>query len=438
MNAFWSQEKMIPTLAPQTNIARRLSVFEYGHAAAGASAKTLDPPRIITMVLEGESRVTPGQWGDALRCVVDANPGVCLRIQGFRQRARWTSDRALPPHVRVIENCQWDGSSQRGIELIEQTPLPLQAGPATELIIATGKITRVILRTHHALMDGMGVQHLFQELFRALRGEPLLGTNAAFSDVDLMRTVTSAGWRGGGTSPIPLTGGAQGAGHGDVWQRLTLPAGPQQNFMGRVAEVAARYAWSFKPGPARIAVAVSLRRHLPGLKSTMNFSSMFHVEMIPGETADDFRRKVREYLGQNRDAAYPAVAEFIRYLSFGLIDRVSGRTPENYLRRKLLETAVITNLGVIDMAPLTCAQFEPDNYYCLPVMGNSFIVLSACGRHLNIVVGMPAVYASGGRLEHFLDLLREEFSPDASNGVGRGARARGDVVRGQVVVAPGQ
>jgi NRPS condensation-like uncharacterized protein len=85
------------------------------------------------------------------------------------------------------------------------------------------------------------------------------------------------------------------------------------------------------------------------------------------------------------------------------------------LRRKLLETVVITNLGVIDMAPLTCAQFEPDNYYCPPVMGNSFMVLSASGRHLNVVVGMPAVYASKGRLERFLDLLREEFSADAAD-----------------------
>jgi hypothetical protein len=267
----------------------------------------------------------------------------------------------------------------------------------------------VILRTRHALMDGMGVLHFFQELFRALRGEPLLGSNAAFSDVDLMRAVSSAAWRGGGESPIPLTGGAQGTSYGDVWQRLTLPARPQKNLMGRVAEVAARYARSFGPGPVRIAVSVNLRRHLPSLKSTMNFSGLLHVGMLPGETAEEFRRKVREALEQNRDVSYPAVAECIRYLSFPFIDRVTGRTSKSYLRRKLLETVLITNLGVIDMAPLSCAQFAPDNYYSLPVMGNAFITLSANGRHLNFVVGMPAVHASEGRLERFVALLREAF-----------------------------
>src|ERR1700736_4865718 len=214
MNAFWPREKKKLALEPQTHIARPLSFFEYGHAAAGASGKTLEPPRIITMVLEGESTVTPRQWEEALRCVVDANHGIPLRIQGSRQRARWTREGALPPQLRMIGNCQWDGLSHRGMEAIEQTPPPLQTGPATELIVAAGKITRLILRTRHALMDGMGVLHFFQELFRSLRGEPLLGSNAAFSDVDLMRAVPSTGWRGGGENPIPLTGGGGGASSG--------------------------------------------------------------------------------------------------------------------------------------------------------------------------------------------------------------------------------
>jgi hypothetical protein len=75
-----------------------------------------------------------------------------------------------------------------------------------------------------------------------------------------------------------------------------------------------------------------------------------------------------------------------------------------------METVLITNLGLVDMAPLSCAQFAPDNYFTLPVMGNAFISLSANARHLNIVVGMPAVYASEGRLERFIDLLGEECS----------------------------
>src|ERR1700736_4305733 len=149
MNAFWPREKTKLALAPQPQVARPLSFFEYGHAAPGASGKTLEPPRIITMVLEGESTVAPRLWEEALHCVVDANHGIPLRIQGTRHRARWTRDGALPPRFRVIENCRWDGRPQRAREAIEQAPLPLQPAPATELIIAAGEIPRLILRTRH-------------------------------------------------------------------------------------------------------------------------------------------------------------------------------------------------------------------------------------------------------------------------------------------------
>ncbi|HEV7445963.1 MAG TPA: hypothetical protein VGO18_25535, partial [Steroidobacteraceae bacterium] len=192
-------------LAPQTSIERRLSPLEYWHASAGTSTRTLDSSRIITMVLEGEGVLAYRQLEGALRLVIAANPGLRLRLQGTRHRARWTGDRAIPPSLRVIENCAWDGSSHCGMEAIEETPLTLNPGPGAELLVATGAVTRIILRVHHALMDGSGILHFFEELFRALRCEPLLGTNVRVSDIELMRAFSSTGLRTGGINPIPLT-----------------------------------------------------------------------------------------------------------------------------------------------------------------------------------------------------------------------------------------
>jgi hypothetical protein len=105
--------------------------------------------------------------------------------------------------------------------------------------------------------------------------------------------------------------------------------------------------------------------------------------------------------------------ESIRYLPLTWLDRLTGRTPENYLRRKLIETILVSNLGTIDVSALSCAQFRATNYYCPPVLGNSFITMSTCGDHLNLFVGMPAVYASAGRLEKFMERLRDELGRDA-------------------------
>jgi hypothetical protein len=400
-------------LAPRTTIERRLSPLEYWHAAAGTSNSTLDPSRIITMVLEGEGVLAPRQLEGALRLVIAANPGVRLRLQGTRHRARWTGDKAIPPSLRVIENCAWDGRSHCDMEAIEETPLTLNPGPGAELLVVTGAVTRIILRVHHALMDGTGILHFFEELFRALRCEPLLGTNVCVSDAELMRAFRSTGLRTKGINPIPLTGGAQGTAFGDVWQRLTLPARARSNVMGRIAETAARYAWSFRKDPVRIAVPVDLRRHVPGLKSTMNYASVVYVDLAFGETAQDFRRKLHKRLDENGEVAHLGILESVRHLPLTWLDRLTGRTPENYLRRKLIETILVSNLGTIDVSALSCAHFRATNYYCPPVMGNSFITISTCGDHLNLLVGMPVVYASAGRLEKFMERLRDELGRDA-------------------------
>ena len=152
----------------------------------------------------------------------------------------------------------------------------------------------------------------------------------------------------------------------------------------------------------------------------MNYAGMVDVELHPGESAESFRRKLLERLAENADTGYPAILDGLRYLPLSWIDLLSGRTPRNYLRRNLIETVLISNLGVISPAALSCALFRPESYYCLPVMGNSHITLASCGARLNVVVGMPAVYGSDGRLEHFLALLREELGRDD-----RGARATG-------------
>lgn len=399
-------------LQPRARIARRLSGLEYGHMAAGSSPGTLDPPRVITMVLEGKCAGAALPWADALRAVAAANPGLRLRVVGRRQRARWTDQGVSPPQVRIMESSAWDGLSHRGLEAIEEKPLPLHSGPGLELVVATGETTRLLLRVRHAVMDGLGIQHCFEELFRALRGERLIGTNAGFSDADLMRAVSGKGAGFAEGEPIPLTGGARGTSRGDVWQRMILTAWPS-NVLGRVAETAARYAWTFRTGSVRIAIPVDLRRHLPDLRSTMNYAGMVYVELNSGETAADFRRKLRERLAQNAETGYPAILDGVRYLPPSWVDRLSGRTPRNYLRRKLIETVLISNLGLVSPAALSCAQFRPQDYYCLPVMGNSHITLATCGSHLNIVVGMPAVYGSEGRLERFMGLLREALATSA-------------------------
>jgi NRPS condensation-like uncharacterized protein len=296
------------------------------------------------------------------------------------------------------------------MEQIEEVSLSLKDGPLVELIVAPGLITRLILRIHHAAADGMGAIFALQELFRALRQEPLLGSNAGFSDTDLSRVVNGAPSTVG-PSPIYLTGGARGATIGDQWQRLTLPMGKKRDVLSEVAAATARFAWHFSQGPVRVAVPVNLRRYMPGLHSTMNFAGVVYVPLLPGDTAQTFRCELQARLERDEAATWRASNEALRSLPLPWLDRLVGRTRQNYQRRVPPETVMITNLGKIDLQALSCDAFTATNCYMLPILGNAFISLSTAGEMMNMLVGMPRIYASQNRFEQLLATLRAHFNP---------------------------
>lgn len=390
-------------LGPVRQLSRPLSIPEYYHACIGESPKTIEPPREAIFVLSGEGHLPPDAWQRALNTVVEIHPGLRLRIVGKRSATRWQSD-GQPTRLRMIDDPGWDGRSERGSEFIYETRLNLHEGPASELIVAcqpSGR-TLVIFRALHAVVDGRGVRHFLYELFRALRGEALIGNNAHFSDAELMRGVGTQHSTSRHVPAIPLTGAARGVEQGDTWRRLTIAA-PQRNLLARVATAMAAYAHRFAKGTALIAVPVDLRRHLPAIQSTLNFSSMLLVPMQPGEGTGDFKQKLQHMLDHKMEARLPKILDAVRLLPLPWLDVLVSRTPKNYVKKRPLETVLVSNLGVFDLDQLQGAGLVIDNYFCLPLGGNACCVLSGTSRQVEITVCLSRVLASGGRME---DLMR--------------------------------
>jgi hypothetical protein len=277
-----------------------------------------------------------------------------------------------------------------------------------ELIIATGTKTRVMVRVLHAAMDGIGVMHFYQELFRALRHEPLLGSNAGFSDTDLMLSIASDVRPQKKQPPAALTGGARGERRGDTWQRLSLLS-PQPALLARTALAVAEFARQHSTQAVRIALPVNLRRHCPGLLSTLNFSSMIHVDVAAGDGPDDFRRKVAALLASARETSYPAWLDYVRLLPLPWLDRLVSRTEKNYRQRKLLETVVLSNIGNFSSQSLSGGGFAAQRIFGLPMKDNPFFIMFGMDGQVDITIGMAHVYASEGRLESFLRFMQNRL-----------------------------
>jgi hypothetical protein len=408
-----SEGGALPPLAPVSAISRPLSAIEYYHYSIGTHPRTLEPPRDVVFVLEGHNELPPSQWQRALDIAAAANPGTRLRLHGHRRGARWKSD-APAPRLRVVEDCAWDGFSGQGSEFICAPPLALRDGPVVELIVAYRRSggAFVILRSHHAVMDGSGGLHFLKEIFRALRGEALIGSNAAYSDADLLTHLgvtkseskhIDTGW---------LTGPPRGDAMGDDWRRIALGR-PRSNLLGHVAAAMAAFAHRDTALPALIAIPVDLRRHVPGLVTTTNFSSMLLVRLDRGDGAERFRERLQDMLAARMDAAWSPQLDWVKLLPPSWIDRLLSRTAGNYRTKKPKETAVISNLGRIDTAEFGAPGFVLQALFVLPLAGSAFSILTCTGDRVELTLNLPRLLAGDGRFDAFVEFLHERLAQAA-------------------------
>jgi hypothetical protein len=395
----------LPPLARVERIARPVSMPEYYQASVGASGRTLEQARENGFCVEAEGQLPAARWQAALDAVTRDNPGARLRMLDEGRRARWDSD-GLPPRLRLVDDSDWDGRSDVGAEVIYATPLALATGPTVELLVIARPAGRslLVVRSLHAVMDGLGTLHFLHELFRALRGEPLLGTNAAFSDVDLMRSVGVTRTTSKHVKTVALTGLPHGDDVGDTWRRLSLGK-PRKNQLGLVAEAVAEFTHRHTTLPALIAVPVDLRRHAPELRSTANYATMLLVRLDPGEGGDAFKQRLKAMLEAKMDAVYPRFLDLVRWFSLARLDLMASRTAKNYRTRKPLETAVISNLGRQDAGLLGCDGFRATRFFVIPLKGSVFLAMACIADELELTINVPRVLASDGRLDAFLELL---------------------------------
>lgn len=401
----------LPPLQTQHALSRPVSASEYYHASVGTSARTLEQPRHVVFMLRGVmlAELDAAALAQAIAQVAQVNPGIRLRWQGCLGFSRWTSDGVLP-RLRIVDDCDWDGRSSQGTDFLDEQDLSLTHGPCAEFIWVRQAGSRgiLVLRSLHAVMDGMGGMHLLAELFRALRNETLLGSNAVFSDADLMRAMKVPTIKHLPYETCALTGAARGDCVGDDWWRLSL--GPvQPRLLSKVALALTEFAHQFSDLPVRIAIPADLRRHVPGLMASTNFSNMLFVHLPKGALPGEFDAQLQAQILARQEAAYPAIYDWLRWLPLTWFDYLLGRRLSNFNTRKPVETVVISNMGKIDLTTLVCPYFAADDCVVPPMPGNAFVVLYSLNNQIEIMLGLPRILSGQGRRRALTDWLVARF-----------------------------
>lgn len=388
---------------------RKLSYFEYIHACVGRAKDSLERPRENTLVLEGDGMIDPVAFAAAVDKAVAVNPAATLKLVGKRRAASWVQE-GSKPGIRVIKNSEWLGTSKQGSEFIYATALSLEAGITCEFILVEGVKNFIIFRNHHATMDGIGTMHFLADVFNALNGKPLVGTNTTIKDTDLMQSVKSTQHKVDISKKLARpTGPAQGTEKGDRWCRFSLE-GPQLFLLPRLAMAFAEFAKNYSNDHILISVPVNMRRHRAGMNSTMNYTCVSYVYIEEGDDSSKFQKKLHKQLKNNSETHYMRFFEYARYMPFSWLDRFMNRTEKNYLNARMFESAMISDMGLFDPEKFSGAGFSAKGVFGVPIATYTYCLICTMGKNINITLGMPAIYANNGRIEKLVEYINQRLT----------------------------
>ncbi len=370
------------------------------------AADMVTSPFANQVIVEGAGRFRPDQWRDAVHRASEANPGARLTLKGHLGFSRWV-DSGITPPLREADGSSWDGRGSEGAPFLLRGFDP-RKGPTAEVLVMHGNPAHVAFRSHHAVMDGRGTMTWAEDVFRVLRGEEPLGSECVMTENALLNL-----GRGKWQKPLPHrymapTGKSDGKDYDLVWKRTTL-TGKHPRLLARVILLTAREAWRHGGGMVRIGVPTDLRRRREGLRSTGNLTNAIYIDIDNNSTAESIAEDISRRLAQRIDGAITWEDLIISHVPVRLLARaIRDEGTRNHHAGRFRFSGFVSNLGLMERAAYSCADFRADTFFCVPVCAPILpfsMTLSGMNDRIEMLIIMPRAMATGGRLEESLERI---------------------------------
>ena len=372
----------------------------------------LDMPFSNQMVLEGTGTLDESRWKRAVEEACEANPGSRVVCRGRSMWARW-SDSGVSVPVRSFDGSGWSAQGPEGAPFFFE-PLPFRTSHSCEIVLVHGDPARVVFRSLHAVMDGRGTLFWAQDVFRALRGEPLVGSSSTMTDVEIISRLNY---------PVNLprkpknclapTGAIDGDEPGHTWKRARVQ-GRFSKLLPQVAILTAGETRKQGPGNVCFNIPVDLRPRMPDLRSTANLTRRIILNTPPEATVGDIQKQLEERLDSL--SGDPKLLKLLCYVPEGWIKSLFQSARTKNLRNGLYRSSgSISNLGRLPMDTLGGGGFEVKSGFFVPPGTDGkpfFITLSGCGGSIDIVLAMPKILATNGRLDRLLSNIVSGLKPN--------------------------
>jgi len=370
------------------------------------------PPGTNQFVCEGEGVFDVEKWQEAVNRASAANPGSRIVLRGHLGGTRWV-DSGINPPVIEVDGSRWDGLGPEGAPFVERT-VDLRKGPVSEVMLIHGSPLRVLFRTHHAVMDGMGLLTWMADIFRVLRGEDPIGSDAVITDMELARSVQREYRKPFPRNNIVPTGKPSGDERGVIWRRIIIP-GSYKNILGQVVVLSAREAWKHQEGPVRFAIPVDIRFRGNGVRSTANLAIAIYVEVNKETTPEEIAADIQKQIFEKRDCMIDRFDPFTRFLPVSYLVRQGNRMIRNNNRTGLYGTSgLISNMGRPPVEVYSGAGFNTNLIWGIPPSIENIpylIGLATRPGEVTLSLAVPRVLAGNNRLETALENIKKGLVP---------------------------
>jgi hypothetical protein len=378
-------------------------------------ARETDPysRKYLQVVIEGRGELKLPQWQAAVTKAVEAHLGSHLVLKGHLGMTRWDSDGVWPTVREVFTD--WDGYDFNQPFLFPP-PIDIRRDPLGEVLLLQGPIPMMLLRVHHAAMDGVGALFFLKDIFRILRSEAPLGSNSVSSEIDVWRT-HNFGRRqipSVPTDAITPFGPSDGTSSADpVWERRSIP-GKARRIIPKMALILAQRTWQRFRGTFRIAMFVNLRRHLPAHEITLaNCTSMIHVNVDPGDTEDSLRRKIFDQMRARTYLDMSPYVSAVHWIPARVFKPGGGAIRRQYERGTFRASVYITHIGSFSPELFSYDGFRACRMIPIPPSdATAPLSMAICEASdaVDIVANAPAAFAGNARLGGLMDDLQRTLS----------------------------
>lgn len=379
-------------------------------------------------VVEGVGAFSQLEWKSAIEEAVEKNPGIALKLKG-RWAWRYWSNSGRVPEIKIYKSA-WNGRDSNGAEFDGQK-LNCYKGNVAEIHLIEGKIPKVVFRTHHAVMDGNATLFWMKEVFRALRGEPLLGSRCdlnenyfieQFSPVKGERPTFAGPW----PALFPKKNvdiefqRSENLSENCVWRNI-LFARTSEKPLAKVIEFLHQQFQKKSSLKPIIRIPTDLRRLLEAFQPESeqkyplsNCVSAFDFEIDEEDNEARIYRKIFSGIHKRQDILlFPKLYQFGRFIPKQFFVRDNAYYKALYENNNCDISAIVTHVGKVSLLEFSYPGFTATNVYAIPVPleGVSFsCVLLEHEQGLSACISAPKAYADAKELNRIAKKMAEYFS----------------------------